>query len=160
MQIWTRLQILYFTRLKGYQHIYWLVLRFTNRIQAISRLIQLWLHLWNDVTALQWRHNGRDGVSDHLPQDCLFNHLFRCRWKETSKLRDTGLCVGNSPVTGEFPAQKTSNAKNVSIWWCHHNGRSSNACMYVLWDQKCSILRNAGCDSQKVDLPIAHCQFR
>ena len=25
--------------------------------------------------------------------------------KKTSKLRVTGLCAGNSPVTGEFPAQ-------------------------------------------------------
>ena len=24
------------------------------------------------------------------------------------------------PVTGEFPAQRTSNAENVSIWWNHH----------------------------------------
>ena len=30
-----------------------------------------------------------------------------------------GLCVGNSPVTGEFPAQRASNAENVSIWWRH-----------------------------------------
>ena len=37
----------------------------------------------------------------------------------TSKLRVTGLCAGNSPVTGEFPAQKASNAENVSIWWRH-----------------------------------------
>ena len=29
------------------------------------------------------------------------------------------LCDGNSPVTGEFPAQKTSNAEDVSIWWRH-----------------------------------------
>ena len=36
------------------------------------------------------------------------------------KLHVTGLCVGNSPVTGEFPAQRTSNAENVSIWWRHH----------------------------------------
>ena len=28
------------------------------------------------------------------------------RSKKISKLRVTGLCVGNSPVTGEFPAQK------------------------------------------------------
>ena len=28
--------------------------------------------------------------------------------------------VGNSPVTGEFYAQRTSNAENVSIWWRHH----------------------------------------
>ena len=28
--------------------------------------------------------------------------------------------VGNSPVTGEFPAQMASNAENVSIWWRNH----------------------------------------
>ena len=27
---------------------------------------------------------------------------------------------GNSPVTGEFPAQTASDAENVSIWWRHH----------------------------------------
>ena len=26
----------------------------------------------------------------------------------------------NSPVTGEFTAQRSSNAENVSIWWRHH----------------------------------------
>ena len=69
---------------------------------------------------LQWRHNGRDGISNHQPHDCLFNLLFRHRSKKTSKLRVTGLCEGNSPVTGEFPTQMASNAKNVSIWWSHH----------------------------------------
>ena len=33
----------------------------------------------------------------------LLNRLFGRRSKKTSKLRVTGLCVGNSPVTGEFP---------------------------------------------------------
>ena len=28
--------------------------------------------------------------------------------------------MGNSPGTGEFPAQMASNAENVSIWWRHH----------------------------------------
>ena len=46
--------------------------------------------------------------------------LFRSRSKETSKLRVTGLCAGNSPGTGEFPAHMASNAENVSIWWRHH----------------------------------------
>ena len=69
---------------------------------------------------LQWRHNGHDGVSNHQPHDCLLNRLFRCRSKKTSKLRGTGLCVGNSPVTGEFPAQMASNEENVSTWWRHH----------------------------------------
>ena len=38
----------------------------------------------------------------------------------TSKIRVTGLCEGNSPVTGEFPTQRASNAENVSIWWRHN----------------------------------------
>ena len=70
--------------------------------------------------SLQWRHNGRDGVSNHQPNRCLLNRLFRRKPKKTSKLRATGLCAGNSPVTGEFPAQMASNAENVSIWWRHH----------------------------------------
>ena len=41
--------------------------------------------------------------------------------KKTSKLRVTGHCEGNSPVTGEFPARRVSNAENVSIWWRHHD---------------------------------------
>ena len=70
--------------------------------------------------ALRWRHNGRDSVSNHQHHECLLNRLFRRRSKETSKRRVTGLCAGNSPGTGEFPAQMASNAENVSIWWRHH----------------------------------------
>ena len=69
---------------------------------------------------LQWRHNELGGVSNHQPQESLLNRLFRRRSKKTSKLRVTGLCEGNSPVTGEFPAQRASNAENVSIWWRHY----------------------------------------
>ena len=71
------------------------------------------------VMALQWRHNGPDSASYHQPHDCFLHRLFR-RWsKETSKLCVTGLCVGNSPGTSEFPAQMASYAENVSIWWRH-----------------------------------------
>ena len=70
--------------------------------------------------ALRWRHNGRDSVSNHQSHHCLLNRLFRRRSKKTSKLRVTGLCVGNSQGTGEFPAEMASNAENVSIWWRHH----------------------------------------
>ena len=48
----------------------------------------------------------------------------RRRSKKTSKLRVTGLCDGNSPVTCEFPAQMASNAENVSIWWRRHGTAS------------------------------------
>ena len=69
---------------------------------------------------LQWRHNGCDGVSNHQPDDCFLNRLFRRRSKKISKLRVTGLCEGNSPVTGDFPAQMSSNAENASILLRHH----------------------------------------
>ena len=67
------------------------------------------------LVPLQGRHNGHDGASNHQPHHYLLNRLFRRRSKKTSKLRVTGLCVGNSPVIGEFPAQMASNAENVSI---------------------------------------------
>ena len=83
----------------------------------------LWIHdppYLGNRGSLQWRRNGRDGVSNHQPHDCLLNRLFKAQIKETSKLRVTCLCEGNSPGTGEFPAQKASNAETVSIWWRHH----------------------------------------
>ena len=39
--------------------------------------------------------------------------------RKHQKHRITGLCEGNSPVTGEIAAQRASNAANVSIWWRH-----------------------------------------
>ena len=43
---------------------------------------------------LQWRHYGREGVSNPRRSYCLLNRLFRRRSKNTSKLRVTGLCEG------------------------------------------------------------------
>ena len=71
------------------------------------------------IPTLRWRHNERDSVSNHQPHHCLLNRLFRRRSKQTSKRCVTGLCVGNSPVPGEFPAQMASYAENISIWWLY-----------------------------------------
>ena len=79
-----------------------------------------WIRYALICMSLLWRHKGRDGVSNHQPRDCFLNCSFRTRSKKTSKLRVTGLCVGNSQVTGGFPAQMASNAENTSIWWLHH----------------------------------------
>ena len=74
---------------------------------------------WPGATTLQWRHNEGDSVSNRPRLDCLFNRLFKRRSKKASKLRVTGLCEGNPPVTGTFPSQMASNGGNVSIWWRH-----------------------------------------
>ena len=90
---------------------------------------------WWPILSLQWRHKGHGGVSNHQLYDCLLNRLFRKRWKR-SKLRVTGLCEGNSLVTGEFPTQRASNTENISIWWRHHvthmhHWTSRNSLMFV-----------------------------
>ena len=56
------------------------------------------------MISLQRRHNGHDDARNHLRLDCLFNVLFRRR----SKLRVTGLCWGNPPVTGKWNPPVTS----------------------------------------------------
>ena len=64
----------------------------------------------SQATPLQWRHNGRDSVSNHQHHEFLLN-------RHSASLA----CMGNSPGTGEFPAQMASNTENVSIWWRHHD---------------------------------------
>ena len=70
------------------------------------------------IRLLLWRHNGHDGVSNHQPHACLLNRWFRHRWKKNIKApRHWALW---EKLTGEFPAQRSSNAENVSIGWRHH----------------------------------------
>ena len=88
--------------------------------------------LWNDIAKTHREIKGADSVcvvvlvpQSHItvtsewarwrlqPQYCLFNRLLRLRSKKTSTICITGLCAGNSPVTGEFPTQKASNAEKL-----------------------------------------------
>ena len=81
--------------------------RADGKWHALARECQ-WINSWfaGDLcclylSALRWRRNGHDGVSNHQPHDCLPNCLFRHRSKKTSKLCVIGLCAGNSPGTGD-----------------------------------------------------------
>ena len=110
-----------------------------KKIDGQNMILNSWHKVINLVfpqgeNPLQWRHNECDGVSNHQPHGCLPKRLFRRRSKKTSKLCVTGLCEGNSPVTGEFPAQRASNAENVSIWWRHHANN-------IPWRHSASISR-------------------
>ena len=104
-----------------------------------------------------WLH-GRNHQSDVIMSamasqisslTIFLNRLFRRRSKKTSKLRVTGLCAGNSPVAGEFPAQMANNAEIVSIWWRHHvrNNVWSNIPnkikMYVTWSTIIMLIKFA-----------------
>ena len=80
------------------------------------------------------------------PASWLFTQAFIQTPIKTWKLHVTGLCEGNSSVTGEFPAQKASNTKNVSIWWRHHG----------LSDMSHISLSHHG--MEMLSTPLAHCQ--
>ena len=113
-----------------------------------SSLIRTWHDSHASISlpqqsALQWSHKEADGVSNYQPHDRILNRLFRRRSKKTSKLHVTGLCKGNSPVTGEFPAKRASKAENVSIWWRHHEtaveGKCFHDCQGMLWLLPCNF---------------------
>ena len=112
------------------------------------------------IITLNRCHNEHEGISNHRRLDCSLNRLFRRRSKKISKLRVTGLCEGNSPVTGEFPTQRSSNAENsmTSSWLqlnCHifqqgdgviyivEFNLPNNSVAHIVWDTtvsgKCTI---------------------
>ena len=109
------------------------------------------------LCSLQWRHDGHDGVSNHQPHECLLNRLFRHRSKKTSKLRVIGLCEGNSPVTGEFPAQRASNVENVSIWWRHHYPRLS-VVELIWWKSTQNSVLSSHVLTRLMNIPGVPCQ--
>ena len=84
---------------------------------SVFVIYQHWIKI-----ALPWRHDVCDGFSNHQHLDCLFMR----RSKKTSKLRVTGLCVGNSPVTGEFPAQRDSTISFDDVIMAHGDAVGGN----------------------------------
>ena len=102
------------------------------------------------------------------------NPLFKCRSKKTSKPRVTGLCEGTSPGTGEFPAQRASNAERVSIWWRHHAQPDANSGNWFCWAKanwqvfswiprnklQWNIIQNTYISSQEARLKMSSAKFR
>ena len=52
-------------------------------------------------------------------------------WKKHQNSVSLAFGRGNSPVTGEFPPQKSSNAENISIWWRHHDEMNENRIQWI-----------------------------
>ena len=79
---------------------------------------------------LQCHHNDHDGVLNHQPHGCLLNRLFRRRSKRTSKLRVTGLCVGNSPRPVNFHTKGQLRGKCFHLMTSSRRSASAN-CGYI-----------------------------
>ena len=113
------------------------------------------LYAWCDMRIWGRFHYYDDVIisaiasQNHQPHNCLLNRLFKRRSKKSSKLRVTGFCVGNSPGTGEFPAQMMKNAcyrVTISVTGktmsCHCEKddviRKSEEYVYGIW--QCQVL--------------------
>ena len=77
----------YGTHFKGFTiHKCWLIWWFKDVMIALISHPQYLPYEWQYITStsLQWRNNGRDGVSNQQPYHCLLTCLFRSRSKEIS----------------------------------------------------------------------------
>ena len=89
----------YFKLCASFRTHWWIQIGVTVRKRSI------WVKIGNFLSRVTTtvHHNGHYSVSNHQPRECLLNSLIRCRSNKTSKLRVTGLCVGNSPGPVNFP---------------------------------------------------------
>ena len=76
-------------------------------------------------TSLQWRHNGRDGVSNHQRLDCFLSRLFRRRSKKHQSSASLAFVRGihrwpvNSPHKG--PVTRNMFPFDDVIMWSDHS---------------------------------------
>ena len=79
--------------------------------------------LATEAQLMQFHYNDVPLTSFSLKSPVIWlfvKQVMRTHIKEISKSALLALCDGNSPVTGEFPAQRDSNAEKASIWWRHN----------------------------------------
>ena len=95
----------------------------TNLVISRSNITRYWKHLRATYGVVFSEFFGekipRDNYNDVI-MGAIASQITSLTIVVSRKLRVTGLCAENSPVTDEFPAQMASNAENVSIWWRHH----------------------------------------
>ena len=110
---------------------------------------------------LQWRHNER--LKSSAPR--LFTQPCVHQRKPQSSL---SLASGNSPMTGEFPTRRASNAENVSISWCHNGTPENNVILrlwyientlwfsikYVAWKKGSLLISLLHCSNSSWDIPM------
>ena len=106
---------------------------------SIANTMRLLSFSTESSITLQWRHNERDGDSNHRRLDCLFNRFFRHRLKKTLKLIVAGLCEGETTDDRWFPHKGPVARKSfpfegvpmvaVKTWW--HSAKAGVKASFV-----------------------------
>ena len=109
--------------------------RSVHRHQTVA-----WMTICSEgISSLRWRHNERDGVSNHRRLECWHSRLFR----RSSNIK-AGLFGGNPQVTGGFPSQRARTRKTFpfdDVIMLSMYGISNRICTQVDFD-----LLNGGYD--------------
>ena len=91
------------------------------------RLSRRLLSTFHQISIMHYSDVIMGGTASQITSLVIFTQpIIQTKIQENIKVPRHWLCAGNSPVTCEFPAQMASNAKNVSIWWRHHDGCRCN----------------------------------
>ena len=89
-------------------------------------------------------------MASQITSTIVYWTVCSCPDEKKIKLRFTGLCEGNSPVTGEFPAQRSVTRNSFSIWKRHYGLFSVEASW---WQKQCLTLVLLSYDI------ISHCTY-
>ena len=77
--------------------------------RVLHPTVSWWRHRMMTFSALLALCEGNPTITGGFPH--------KGQWRGALML---SLISARTPVTGEFPAQRASNAENVSVWWRHH----------------------------------------
>ena len=91
-------------------------------------LVNITLNHTQNMRHITVTSHGHHHVSNHQNLHCLLNRLFWRTSKKASKLRVTGLCEWNPPVTGGFPSQRPITRKMFSF---------DDIIVCILWGANC-----------------------
>ena len=117
---------------------------------------------------LHWRHNDHNGVSNHQPHHCLLKRLFRRISRKTSKLRITGLCMGNSPGPVNSPHKGPVTRKMFpfddvnalcplrQVGSCRCQDGKISAVSYLLYQRYCEDVLTISLKTNWFDRKIKH----
>ena len=133
-----------------------------------DNVIEYYWTTYIDILApsLQWRHNERDGVSNHRHLYHSLSRLFRRRSRKISKLCVTGLCEGNSLVAGEVHAQRASDMEKTFPFNRFGRKLRYKYSVAVSTDHKCVIIfmelkyTTELCTSLGLNLSFQYCQVQ
>ena len=119
-------------------------------------------HFDREVSKYQWRHNERDGVSNHTSVSIVYSTVFFRRWwkKDQSSATLAFLrAIRRWPVNSSHKGPEPR--KNVSIWWRHHEFTmlsNVNRHLQTLWWPHV-IVQNDGGTFKHVAIAIPSCMM-